>query len=145
MTDSSSSVASRLLGILLSKWTALLAVLLLIGGLVLQFWLPYQRLQSAIQEIEAAGAKVSVRFETVGPKWLRDLVGEEALQVLAERTRVSIRGTSQFGDAGLVHLAGIAELTELTHLFLNATQASDEGLEHLASLTDLEYVDLEFT
>jgi hypothetical protein len=160
MTDSRSDPSSKPWDRLLSKWTALLALLLLICGIPLSFWMPYQRQRWALQAIEAAGAKVSVEFGPGGPDWLRNLIGDEAMQVFDEPKRIFILGAMpRFGDEGLRRLAGLANvntlvltgaqvsddglaylvgLTELRYLGLSHTQISDEGLKHLAGLTDLE-------
>jgi hypothetical protein len=167
MTDAPSRPAFKPLDLLLSKWTALLAVLLLIGGIALQQWLPNQRLRWAIQALDADGAKVFVDYEEFGPEWLRVLAGHEALQVFAEPEFVSIQAaTTHFGDEGMMHLTGLKQLvrldlrntqvsdeglkhlvglTELEDLDLSNTQVSDEGLKHLAGLTELHYLDLSNT
>jgi len=160
MSESASNPTSKWLDLLFSKWTALLALLLLIVGLPLSYWMPYQRQRWALQALEVAGAKVVVNFGPGGPDWLRNLIGDEAMQVFDEPKRILIVGAApRFGDEGLRHLAGLAnvrtlvlsgtqvsddgltylaELTELRYLGLSHTQTSDEGLKHLAGLTDLE-------
>jgi len=142
MTDSPSRPASKPLDLLFSKWTALLAVLLLIGGVALWFWVPHQRLRWAIQEIEAAGGKVEVDFKPVGPRWLWNFVGDKALRVFAEPRVVSIRGMPQIGTEGLKHLA---DSTNLEHLWLSAPQVIDEQLKLLADPTELRSLNLENT
>lgn len=140
MTNSPSRPAFRPLDLLRSKWTALLAVLLLIGGIALHFWLPYQRLLWEIQGIEVAGGKLSVSFTRVGPEWLWDNIGDEARWILGRPRVDAIVGKPQFGDQGMKHLAGLVNLeglvvAELNRLHLSNTRVSNEGLKNLTGLT----------
>jgi len=141
MSDSSIESSSKPWDRLLSKWTALLAVLLLVGGIAWRFWWPYQRQLWVIQAMRAAGGEFTIGFEPVGPEWLRNLVGDEALQVFGDPT-ASVTGMPLFGDEGLKHLA---HLTNLEYLDLNGTQVSDEGLKHLIGLIRIEWLNLENT
>jgi len=142
--DSLSAPSFKPLDLIFSKWTALLAVLLLIGGVALSLWLPYQRRGRAIQEIKAAGGVVDDYFAPGGPRWLRHLVGDEAMQGYFDVPKLTSIDASlkDYGDEDLKHLAG---LTKLRYLDLNNTQVSDDGLQHLARMTKLELLSLNST
>jgi len=143
MGDAASKTSSKTLDMVRSKWVVLLALLLLIVGIPLSFWMPYQRQRWALQAIEAAGAKVSVELGPGGPDWLRNIIGDAAMQVFDQPKRIAINEPPpQFGDEDLQHLAG---LTTLQFLYLDNTQAGDMGLRHLAGLTELRYLVLSNT
>ncbi|MEX2560720.1 MAG: hypothetical protein WD403_12440 [Pirellulales bacterium] len=64
-------------------------------------------------------------------------IGDEGLQRLRELNglkRLSLSGCAKVSDAGLVHLQG---LTQLTELHLEGASLSDAGLVHLQGLTEL--------
>jgi hypothetical protein len=53
-------------------WLALLAVVLVLGGGFLSFWMPYRREQIAIEKLKAYGA--TIEFPPVTSKWLPPLI-----------------------------------------------------------------------
>jgi len=126
MTDSPSTPAFKPWDLLLSRWTALLAVLAVIGGFVYLFWSPHlnQRLASE-PAIEASGNQVYIEIEPGGSEWIRDLEEDGA--------------PPEFGDDDLKHLEGH---NEIRYLSLMHTQLSDQGLQHLGGLSNLQYLNL---
>ena len=76
-----------------------------------------------------------LRAKLPGPKWLRELVGDEYF--------VSVHfvdlGNTQVTDAQLEHLKGLSNLQALV---LDRTQVTDAGLEHLKGLTNLQTLSL---
>ena len=95
----------------------LLAVALVLAVIAvgLSVWLPYQREQVAIREIERLGGTVFPKLG--GPTWLRDLVGDEWM-------------------VGFDRVLGVS---------LDVTRVSDDSLMHLSELANLEWVSLRYT
>lgn len=142
MSDAPSNASSNPWDLLISKWTALFAVLLLIGGTALQLWLPNHRLRSALRALQAAGCNVNPGVMPDGPAWLQDLIGYEAMKALTKPRFVFMYGMPQFGDEGMKCLSDLANLDgqifdECYKLNLDNTQVSDDGLKHLAGMTSL--------
>ena len=87
--------------------------------------------REAVAAIEALGGRVFYEYEwsfpspePSGPKWLRELVGEEYFFTIID---VDLRST-KVTDAGLEHLKGLKSLVQLD---LNSTKVTDEGVEKL--------------
>ena len=98
--------------------------------------------------------------EPPGPKWLRDLMGDEYFQevvcvrlqgpatnddlaLIADLDEVRILmldGSSGVSDRGLEH---VGKLHELDTLWLGGTSITDGGLRHLCGLRKLERLDLQ--
>ena len=97
-------------------------------------WVPYQREQRIIKEIEAYGG--GAHWEYFGPDWIP--------QSMRDRTTLFSRVTDvglgmQGNDANLEHLNG---LTNLSWLNIQGTQVTDAGLEQLKELSNLKHLDL---
>ena len=90
--------------------------------------------REAVAAIEALGGRIVYEHGSnlpPGPKWLRELIGEEYFfRIIA----VGLSST-QITDSGLEHLEG---LTSLQTLVLDDTQITDAGLEHVKGLTSLQ-------
>jgi uncharacterized membrane protein len=151
-------------------WFAIPAVLMLVLAVFLAVWLPYQREQVAVLEIERLGWTTSTRWD--GPEWMRS--GPGWIQEIIEfgwlswfnrvyRVRLPETATS---NQGLKHLSDLSNLeslyldnarvsddglkylsnlSNLHNLSLTNTQVSDEGLKHLTGLTELECLYIENT
>jgi hypothetical protein len=143
MTDSPPNPSFKPLNLLRSKWTALFSILLVVGGLALQFWLPNQRCWWAIERLKAADCLVNFSIERRGPDWLRSRVGDELMKVLDEPKEIAVLKTPpEFGDQDLHPIVG---LTDLRYLHLENTRVSDEGLNYLAGLEELNLLGLSGT
>jgi hypothetical protein len=141
-------------------------LLILSIGSLLSVGLPAYREQQMIRRIEGWDGVVDT--ETVGPEWLRKLVGQDQLKrfkvferirfvdlVFAEHTdrdlaelsglknlRWLILNNREITNAGMRHLSG---LTNLEVLHLRGTAVGDEGLVHLSPLAKLRFLVLEGT
>lgn len=101
---------------------------------------------AAVAKIEEAGGTVrkiaqSVEWREVAYHLSDKEVTDEALAPLAdvpELTWLYLQGT-KISDAGLKHIAGIKTLTKL---HLEKTEIGDDGLVHLKGLDKLEYLNL---
>ncbi len=134
----------------------LIAMVLLVGGGALMVWLPYQREQRVIAEIERLGG--ITQSEIVRPLCIPNAVDDKFMEVFERISMVILADTdvrdselkilhrssnlqillldnTQVSDAGLEHLR---ELTKLEWLSLSNTQVSDSGLEHLQGLSNLK-------
>jgi len=114
----------------------------------------------ATREVERLGGRVEV--VVAGPKWLRDLVGQDRLRILDELVEgvtfpnemaIFDRGTTgTFGmfsklrtDRPIVDdatLACVAKLPYLKRLNLRWTNVGDAGMEHVCKLAALEELEL---
>ena len=95
-------------------------------------------------------------FDEVEPDLVRNENGEvieftgfsetdadlEQLRDMPELETLSLSGSENITDTGLVHLK---DLTNLQNLGLEETQITDTGLVHLKGLTNLQYLNLEGT
>jgi len=160
------------------RWLAYSLRSLLILITVVAVWLGIKttqarRQKAAVAAIEASGGMVRYNFQEPppggrppgeqpavdppGPKWLRDLIGDEFFQDVvevswahnAEITTDDLRWLADFpmldklnlnntnvDDAGLEQ---IAERTSLTHVLLeNCKTMTDRGLAHVGKLPNLE-------
>lgn len=71
-------------------WIALATVVLIVVGLGLRFGLPIYRQQVAIREIERWGG--SIDRKNGGPDWLRQLIGDERIEVFDRVDKVYLKG-----------------------------------------------------
>lgn len=146
-------------------WILLTITGLALAALAVRFAVPLYLRHAARRTLEANGAQVSV--DSGGPDWLRERIGDEALEVfdvvtgvdfmpmcdettdamlqnlrpLSEIQTLDLDGTP-IGDAGLAHLAGLTKLAELK---LTDTQITGAGLVHLAGMKRLRWLSLEST
>jgi len=141
----------------------MLMVLLFVGS-VLWVGVPAYRQRAAVRAIEPGGY---VNMGSVGPNWVRDLIGDDwnnffgepyelilmdscvddaflaHVSALTRLKRLIIDGTAtKVTDAGLANLAG---MTELRGLFIPDTNVTDAGLMHLSRLPNLLALDLRGT
>src|SRR5579859_5006799 len=134
-------------------WWLLGTVALVVAGIGLSVWLPYHREQQAIQKIKSWPGVVETT--TVGPGWLRQLVGNDRVhqmkvfeRIISVQCRLPGRKNRTSSprlhvtDADLIHLSG---LRQLEHLFLDETHVSDTGLAHLTGSTSLKLLSLKGT
>ncbi|QDT49153.1 Internalin-A precursor [Symmachiella dynata] len=113
-----------------------IAVVLLIGGGVILVWLPYQKEQLVVAEVERLGGRTVSVIQR--PFWIPDAVDDEYLKVFERVNEVDLSNTPA-NNATLESLSGLPHLTRLD---LMNTQISDAGLERLCKLTKLEYLSL---
>jgi len=122
----------------------MLILMLLFGGVFSWLGLEVKRgleQRHAVQAIQALGGQLlftDASSFAQRNKWLRSLVGDEAVLDVW----VVAFGSTHVTDEGLVHLRG---LTQLQWLRLERTQVSDAGLVHLRGLTQLKELHLEGT
>lgn len=105
------------------------------GGQVLYDYEP-SRFEKARRLVEAAETGLpppAFVKEPGGPKWLRQLIGNEYFQHVVE---VDLRG-AHWTDTESV-LRHIASLSDLERLFLIRADMSDEELRHIGQLTKLK-------
>jgi len=91
---------------------------------------------ATIREIEELGG--DVHSDRVGPKWLRDLAGEEWMRAFDEVTTVVLKDASWTDST----LSRISSLRYIKALWLRDTQVTDAGLAHLRHLDRLECLNL---
>jgi hypothetical protein len=136
---------------------SLRVVMLLV--LVIGLWMGYRvnkarKQREAVAAVKAYGGWVHYDWEFVNgnlarntqprvPKWFRKLLGDEYFQEIAQvslvyddstGTRYDIKNLDA-ADKVLTRLAGQAGIREL---WLQKSQATDQGIRHLQSLTNLE-------
>jgi hypothetical protein len=144
-------------------WIGLAAVVLILGGVALQFGLQIDRQQTAIREIERLGGVVE--SEPRGPEWLWEWLDDEWMEAFYTITDVHLTDTPATdatlqqlrGLAGLrgLHLGGtrvtddelayLKDLHQLERLSLDETQITDAGLKHLQRLTNLKFLNVAST
>jgi hypothetical protein len=123
-------------------WFLLATVVLVIAGIGLSIWLPWHREQQVIQRIESWGGYATAG--TVGPKWLRKLVGEihmKEFKVFERTAEVQLQRRA-INDTQIAHLGGLKNLEVLD---LERTAVTDAGLNHLSKLTKLQSLGLNGT
>jgi len=118
-------------------WIALVTAVLIVGAVSLRFGLPIYRQQLALRAIERAGGVEKTR--PGGPKWLRNLIGEDLMMPFDDVVEVRL-GHKWATD---VTLAQLGCLTRLEYLDLDDTAVTDAGVAHLKSLKKLEWLSLE--
>jgi hypothetical protein len=133
-------------------------MLLLLGvGSSLWIGVPAYRQHLAIQEIIRRNGLVDSR--PLGPKWLRDLLGERLMRPFEEvdevflyhdeitdatlwrvsllRPKKLILDDTPVTPTGLAHLEG---MTTLKTLYLERSESTDAGMIHLKALTNLDWL-----
>jgi hypothetical protein len=114
----------------------LMVVVAVVGG-----WFSWRR-EKAREQREAGAAILKLggwgSYDCALPPWPRNVVGYD---FLASVNTISLRDT-QTADAGLEHLRGFTQLSELD---LACTQVTDAGLEHLKGMTQLKELNLDCT
>jgi hypothetical protein len=117
-------------------WIALAAAVLILVACGLQFGMPIYRQQMAVREIERLGG--SVLTSPRGPKWLRDLAGDERMKSF------DIVDGADLGDihATDANLEQLTALTGLEDLWLHDSQVTDAGLAHLPGFANLHSLSL---
>ncbi len=131
------------------RWYQFSLRTLLIGVLVVSLPLSWvacrmqkrRKQREAVTAIVKAGGKVSYDYDRIAepciPKWARALLGDSFFYDVK-----SVVAYGSFGDDEASHLK---ELTNLTALYLTATQVTDAGLECLEGSTKLTTLDLNYT
>ena len=89
-----------------------------------------------IRKIEDVGGVVVTQR---GPKWLRDVLGDERMRILTEPRSIWFEGSS-VADEDLLLLQ---EVPNLEAVGLNATAVTDSGLAHLKKVTGLKMLVLD--
>jgi hypothetical protein len=126
-------------------WFLLATVVLVIAGVSHSVWMSYHREQQVIQMIEGWGGSVATDFdgetETVGPEWLRRLVGQDRMKRFKVFARVSVVDLEPTAvtDAEIMYLN---ELGNLNVLLLSGTPVTDAGVVHLRGLANLRELNL---
>jgi hypothetical protein len=125
-------------------WCLLSTVVLVLGYGGLSVWLPYHREQPIIEALEGRGESASIKTETVGPGWLRSLVGEDRMKKFRVFERVSTVELigEDITDAEVDHLTGLRNIRKL---WLYKTAVTDAGLARLRAFGKLEYLSLRGT
>jgi len=136
-----------------TRFCACAVLALVVGALwiLLSIWLPYDREQPIIRNIErlerngkwVPGGNRGHELTRGGPDWLRRLVGYERMKVFDRVNAVHLDG-STIGDSDLDDLK-LKELASLKLLSLNDTGVGDAGLAHLSGLTSLRILHLNKT
>jgi hypothetical protein len=132
------------------------AIMVLLGvGSALWIGVPAYRQQTTLGEIHRL--RGYARFEPRGPKWLRDFIGEERMEMFDDVIQVHLTQSeasdttlmllsrlskletlhlcnTRVTDDGLVHLKGMQRMRSLS---LRGTKVSDSGLVHLKSLVGM--------
>src|SRR6516162_7970557 len=144
-------------------WWLLGGAILGVVVLLLRIGVPYWRQDLLIKEVKRLGGSVTTHPR--GPAWLRNLVGDEAMQGFDEVRGLSLAGTpiddawlaqlrrfpeiealslnsTVVGDSGMAHLAGVRRLRELD---LFGTRVGDAGLERLKHLPELRHIAAGYT
>ena len=108
-----------------------------------------------LEEIATAtkAANGTVRFESGGPQWLRDLVGAEALHLLDRLTAIDLYDRQNPHDKSYKRnetlvdawLDRLADLPDLASLDLANTTMSGPGLKVVGTLKNLERLNLTLT
>ena len=121
---------------------AALAVVQSLGGRVRYDWQPDlaevgDRMRQSRLALQTGGVQPTFGDEPSGPRWLRQLIGNEYFQYITE---VDIRG-DRWGRAPLEisdeQLRLICSLKDLQHLVLVNTDTGDNMLRHVGGATDL--------
>jgi hypothetical protein len=121
------------------------SVLIFAAILVLLFVdnvLSYCHEQQVIQMVERFAGKVTK--ETVGPDWLRELVGKDRLGKMKVFDRIDVIKLN-FSEITDGEANQLSRLTNLTSLSIDGTDVTDAGLAHLSRLSSLKVLSLEST
>jgi|SRR5579863_9869089 len=91
-------------------WCLLATVVLVVAGIGLSIWLPYDREQPIVEKIENWGGRAHRR--KVGPQWLRQLVGEDGMKRIDPFQRVFAVDLDEayITDADVAELVGLKDL-----------------------------------
>jgi hypothetical protein len=109
------------------------AAFLVMLGVFGAFWVgvPAYRQFVAIRAIEKLGGRANMN--AVGPKWLRDVVGDDMMRMFDQVDMVSLSGTHATDDT----LRQLSGLTDLFSIGLRDTEVTDAGMAHLARMKNL--------
>ena len=152
---------------------SLLAVVTLFVFLLAGYWAffrtyvePYRVQREAAEKLRKKWPKLEIVWELAGPKWMRDVFGEEHFSDVVEvhwpsraatTTAISaddlarlkcfsnLRGLEIIGWEVSGHgLAHLSQLTRIENLMISCPQITDENLVHLQDLTQLRSLSLEY-
>ncbi len=118
-------------------------VLVVVGGVVL-VWLPYQREQGAIAEVERLGGMTQSDVGWIpdaARDWIPNAVYNNCQFMFGRVWFVKLRAT----DATDHDLGHLKKLPETEWLFLDGTQVTDAGLLHVRQLPRLRWLWLDGT
>jgi hypothetical protein len=116
---------------------ALIAAVLLAGAAGFCLWWPWHREAAAIRTVHLC--RGTMQTTTVGPQWLRSLLGKRGGFLLERAGPVCDLSHSHVTDSDLPALDGLPELKDLR---LSETEVTDVGLERLNDLEGLKDLDL---
>jgi hypothetical protein len=119
---------------------ALLAAVLLAGAGGFCLWRPWHRDAAAFRMVHLCGG--TMQTTTVGPQWLRNLLGKRGAFLLERAGPVCDLSHSLVTDSDLPALNGLPELQKLR---LVQTAVTDVGLERLNDLEGLQILNLGLT
>jgi Leucine-rich repeat (LRR) protein len=120
-------------------WIGIAATVLLIIATGVHVGLPIYRQENAVRQIRRLGGWE--RRSRVGPKWLRELAGEERVDRFAQVEELYLIDT-EFGDADVARLR---LLPAVKVLYLDGTKVTDAGLGELTTMSLLEELHLKQT
>ena len=130
-------------------WMGLATVALIVAGVGLRIGVPAYWQQALIREIERLGGRVET--DPRGPRWIRNLVGDQRMKLFDEVVKVDLFITSFAGAIDTqtpvsdATLGCIGRLNGLKFLRLSNTTVTDSGVARLAGLTRLESLSLAMT
>jgi hypothetical protein len=145
------------------RWLGLTAVVAFAVSVGITVATPIYRRHAALRGIDRSWGRV--RTISLGPEWLRRLVGEKRMRWFEDVQYLDLSGLA-FTDVDVIRLEslpnlkelildgttitdagakGLLPLTRLERLSLAKTQLSDAGLSHLALLPNLQSLDINYT
>jgi hypothetical protein len=92
-------------------WLALLAVVLLLGGGFLSFWIPYQQERRVLRELKSVG--IYAHIESTGPGFLNRYFGEEFAQMFTRQVDVQLELSHEVTIEHVQLLGGLPNLSSL--------------------------------
>ena len=118
--------------------TSFLMLSLVAAATAFSLWWPWHRNAAAVRMVQRCGG--TVETTTVGPQWLRSLLGQRG-GFLLERVgpTCDFVYSGRLADADLEALDGSSELRDLN---LGDTGVTDSGLAHLKNLNGLRTLSL---
>lgn len=81
-----------------------------------------------------ANGRYNYQAQPWGPRWLRQLLGDEYFQEVAE---VNLLKGREVKDSDIAYLEG---LPSVQRLYLRSTDITDDGLKHLSGLSHLRFL-----
>jgi hypothetical protein len=139
-------------------WFAVPTVVLVVAGIGLRVIIPAYRQRSAVKEIAKCTVQMQVR--PFGPKWLRDVMGNDMVCALDDFYSISFMPNfarlprthpliwTPIPDTPIANddtLSALRSLPGLKRVSLYCTNITDAGIEHVSQLGNLEDLTLSGT